>query len=115
MANYTDALTPGGAPGNLQSDVTNGNAVGVQVSSIVLSVASTSAGASCAPSNFTVTQGVYGISGPNTAVSFPYALAAGGILDDSANSGGSMAKLYLIAAAPPACEAVTVNLSVVVS
>jgi hypothetical protein len=110
--NMTDALTPGGPAGNIKVWVNDTGAAPVQVSSVVVAVTGTSAGAACAASNFVVTQPVFGVVGQGV-VSLPYTLPA--VSGDMSTDFGSNAMVAMVASAPVACENVTVNLSEVAS
>lgn len=112
----TSAITPGGTAGVVAARITNTQTVAVNINSVVVSVTGTSAGASCPSSDFTVTQGTYVVVGTNAVVSFPYVVPASGqIATDGSLTGEVPATVSLVAAAPTACEAVTVNLLTTVS
>lgn len=116
VTSATDALTPGGTAGDIAYKVLNGNASDVVINTApVLSVLSTSAGAACDPTNFTVTQEPiaswrYGSPGSEnqSVTAFPITLHAGQDLV-TGPGGGTQPKLAMISAAPTGCENVTVN------
>jgi hypothetical protein len=84
----------------------------VAIHSVVVSIVNTSAGASCAPSNFTLTQPSWSDGTKNVA----WPQIAGPLVAYATSMPGGIAPtLELNASAPDACQGVTVNLLVTVS
>jgi hypothetical protein len=119
VANATDALMPGVAPtlpsgsGTFAVSLQNMSATAsVAIHGAVVSIVNTSAGASCAPSNFTLTQPSW--SDGTKGVAWPQ-IAAPMVAYATDMPGGVRPTLELNANAPDACQSVTVNLLVTVS
>lgn len=117
--NQTDGLTPGGSAKGQTIVIFDPSSTAAQVSSVVISVASTSAGAACPPSDFTVTQGTW--SNGTAAQTLPYTLPASATSSTtgdltSTGTGAVEPTVQLVSAAPLTCaNNVTVNLQAVVS
>jgi len=118
VTSKTDAIGPGGTA-NLPVLITNNSGFPAQISSSpVASVTSTSAGAACPISNFTVPfqpqfqQEVSGTWGP-VITAYPITLAVG----DSLGSGGpatlaSTLAVQMSASAPVGCESISFTVTV---